>query len=187
MNLKLPTNHHLHEISMARIKRKSDYALKVATTLYKYKAHLSFKDTGKVPRRQLSAMVGAWSKESKTKALTLKQGALKAAFKEERDMDGDYEDLAWRYFGNDNHDGRPRENIFLMRFKKRTLRQVFNLLRSKLVFESRLQKTDGKTTLMERLQKTDGIQHALYQWGCWRGGTVGVCTPSYQLAPFVWQ
>jgi hypothetical protein len=31
-----------------------------------------------------------------------------------------------------------------MNFNKRTLRQVFDLLRSKLVFESRLQKTDGK-------------------------------------------
>ena len=33
-----------------------------------------------------------------------------------------------------------------MNFNKRTLRQVFNLLRSKLVFESRLQKTGGKAT-----------------------------------------
>jgi hypothetical protein len=140
VGIMLPINHHLHEIRSGRIKRKSDYALDVAEALLK--SHQSFVKHGKVPRRQVSAMVDAWNEEPEAKALTPKQQAMKAAFKEEKEMDEDYEDTAWQYFGDDNHDGRPRENIYLMRFHKRTLRQVFNLLRSKLVFEARLQKTE---------------------------------------------
>jgi hypothetical protein len=144
MKILLPINHPLHEVRSVRIKRKSAYALKVAVALLK--AYQSFVKHGKVPRRQASAMVDAWSKEPVAKALTPKQQAMKAAFKEEKEMDDDYEDTAWQYFGDNNDDGRPRENIYLMNFNKRTLRQVFNLLRSKLVFQSRLQKTDGKAT-----------------------------------------
>jgi hypothetical protein len=71
---------------------------------------------------------------------------MKDAFKTEKEIDEDYEEAAWQYFGNGHDDGRPHENIYLMKFSKRTLRQVFNMLRSKLVYESRLQKTDGKVT-----------------------------------------
>jgi hypothetical protein len=122
LKILLPINHHLHEVRSVRIKRKSDYALKVAVALLK--AYQSFVKHGKVPRRQVSAMVDAWSKEPVAKALTPKQQAMKAAFKEEKEMDGDYEDTAWQYFGDDNDDGRPRENIYLMNFNKRTLRHL---------------------------------------------------------------
>jgi hypothetical protein len=143
-NFLIPYHHHLSDIQSQRIKRKSEYAVKVAVALYK--AFQSFVKDGKVPRRQVTAVIDAWEKEPEVKELSSSQLANKAAFKAEKDLDDDYEELAWEYFGNGHDDGRPHENIYLMNFKKRTLRQVFNLLRSKLVFESRLQKTDGKTT-----------------------------------------
>jgi hypothetical protein len=143
-SLLVPINHHLHDIRSDRIKRKSDYSLKVAVCLHK--AYESYVKNGKVPTRQITALIVAWSKEPANKALSPKQQRLKDAFKAEKEFDEDYEDAAWQYFGNGHDDGRSHENIYLMKFSKRTLRQVFNMLRSKLVYESRLQKTDGKLT-----------------------------------------